>query len=215
MPRGFPFGFFSQSLFDYTENTTLDIDFGWDGKVIGDGAISLYSFAGDTKLGIQARMAFDDTDEVPMGYKAQTAGNYTLSIDHVEGVFMQGQEIFLRDNLLGVTHSLTDGAYAFTTEAGTFAGRFDVVYAEALDTDIPVADPNSVIVYKNGNNINITSGVATITGVTVHDLRGRLLYSNNSINAAETVVSGLQAQEQMLIVEVATEKGKVSKKIIF
>ncbi|MCW4470277.1 YDG domain-containing protein [Flavobacterium sp. MFBS3-15] len=208
-------GQFSQSLIAYTENTTLDIDFGWDGKVIGDGAISLYSFAGDTKLGIQARMAFDDTDEVPMGYKAQTAGNYTLSIDHVEGVFMQGQEIFLRDNLLGVTHSLTDGAYAFTTEAGTFAGRFDVVYAEALDTDIPVADPNSVIVYKNGNNINITSGVATITGVTVHDLRGRLLYSNNSINAAETVVSGLQAQEQMLIVEVATEKGKVSKKIIF
>lgn len=208
-------GQFSQSLIAYTDNTTLDIDFGWDGKVMSDGAISLYSFAGETRLGIQARMAFDDADEVPMGYKAEAAGSYTLSIDHVDGIFAEGQEIFLRDNLTGITHSLTDGAYTFTTEAGTFAGRFDVLYAEALDTDIPVADPNSIIVYKNGNNINITSGAATITGVTVHDLRGRLLYSNNNVNSAETVVSGLQAQEQMLIVEVATEKGKVSKKIIF
>ncbi|WP_294818585.1 YDG domain-containing protein [uncultured Flavobacterium sp.] len=208
-------GQFSQSMIAYTEHTTLDIDFGWDGNAMTDGPVAFYSLVGENKLGIQARPSFTDTDEVPMGYKATAAGTYNVSIDHAEGVFEQGQDIYLRDNLLGITHDLNESAYSFTTEAGTFAGRFDVIYADALSTDKPVLDANTVMVYKQGSDINISSGIVNMTGVKVYDLRGSLLYSNDTVNATETVISGLQAQEQMLIIEVATEKGKVSKKMIF
>ncbi|AWH84657.1 hypothetical protein HYN59_05770 [Flavobacterium album] len=208
-------GEFHQALVAYTNNTTLGLDYGWDGKALTDGTVAIYSLAGESKLGIQARPAFDAADVVPMGYKATTAGSYTITLDHMDGVFAQNQNVYLKDNLFGTTHNLKVSAYEFATEAGTFENRFDVVYAEELGTDIPAVDANSIIVYKQGSSINISSGTTDMTGVTIYDLRGRMLYSQDGINASETVISGLQAQEQMLIVEVTTLKGKVSKKIIF
>ncbi len=208
-------GAFGQATIAYTPFTTLGRDFGWDGKALTDGDVAIYSLAGDNEFGIQARPAFDPADEVSMECKITTAGNYTISLDHFDGVFAEGQEIYLRDNVLGITHNL-ESPYQFTTDAGIMTGRFDVVYAEALGTDIPAFNSNSIIVYKQGGAINISTGNVDMKSVAVYDIRGRLLYSANAINKTETAVTNLQVQEQMLIVEVTTVGGiKASKKIVF
>ncbi len=208
-------GLFGQTTIAYTPNTTLGLDYGWDGSAMTDGSIAIYSLAGESKLGIQARAAFDPADEVPVEYKVTAAGSYNISLDHFDGVFTQGQNIYLRDNVLGVTHNL-ETPYDFTTESGVTAGRFDVVYAEALNTDIPAFDSNSIIVYKQGNAINISTGNVDMKSVSVYDIRGRLLYASDNINAAETSITTLQVQEQMLIVQVTTVEGvKASKKIVY
>jgi hypothetical protein len=54
-----------------------------------------------------------------------------------------------------------------------------------------------------------------MTGVTIYDIRGSKLYSQSDINAADTTITNLQIQQQVIIVEVATTKGKVSKRIVF
>jgi Lamin Tail Domain len=210
-------GGFSQTAIGYTDETTLDLDYGWDGKAfVNDGDMSLFSLADETTLGIQARPSFDDADEVPMGYKTDLAGTFTIALDHMDGVFALDQDIFLRDNVLGITHDLKEGAYEFATEAGINTERFDVIYAQPLGTDKPVTDVNNVIVYKQGNSININSGtIIHMTAVSVYDMRGRLLYSGKDINATETLISGLQAEKQVLIVNISTSKGEVSKKIVF
>ncbi|MEL1243787.1 T9SS sorting signal type C domain-containing protein [Flavobacterium sp. DGU11] len=207
---------FSQAAIGYTDMTTLSLDYGWDGKAfVNDGDLTLFSLAGEETLGIQARPSFDASDVVPMGYQATTAGSYTIALDHMDGVFEAGQDIYLQDNLLNITHDLKQGGYAFTTEAGITTGRFNILYAQPLSTDNPVLDSNSVIVYKEGNSININSGTVDMTGVSVYDTRGRLLYSGKDINATTTVINGLQAEKQVLIINIATTKGDVSKKIIF
>lgn len=53
-----------------------------------------------------------------------------------------------------------------------------------------------------------------MTGVEVYDIRGRLLY-NEKTSGTETVIEGLADENQVLIVNINTIKGKVSKKIIF
>ncbi|MEL1242677.1 choice-of-anchor Q domain-containing protein [Flavobacterium sp. DGU11] len=206
---------FGQATIAYTPFTTLGRDFGWDGKALTDGEIAIYSLAGENKFGIQARPAFDPADEVPIECKITVAGNYTISLDHFDGVFTEGQEIFLRDNVLGITHNL-ESPYQFTTDAGIITGRFDVVYAETLVTDIPAFDSNNIIVYKKGSAINISTGNVDMKSVAVYDIRGRLLYSANDINSATTSITNLQAQDQMLIVEVITVEGvKAGRKIVF
>ena len=106
--------------------------------------------------------------------------------------------------------------YIFTSEAGTFNARFEVVYTtEALGTDAPQLNANSVIVFKEGNTININTGTASMNGVTIYDIRGRQLYSKSGINATQSIVSGLQVEQQVLIIEIDTGKGKVSKRIVF
>ena len=84
-----------------------------------------------------------------------------------------------------------------------------------LGTASPEITPNSVMVYKENSAINIKSGTTLITGVTIYDTRGRKLYHEADINAAQTTITGLQLQQQVVIIEVATAKGKVSKRIAF
>lgn len=84
-----------------------------------------------------------------------------------------------------------------------------------LGTNTPELLANSVIVYKEANGINIKSGTVLMTGISIHDIQGRVLYSQADINNTHAEIAGLQLQQQVLIVEVTTVKGKVSKRIIF
>ena len=84
-----------------------------------------------------------------------------------------------------------------------------------LDAASPELALNNVIVYKDGNAINITSGNNLMTGVMIYDIRGSKLYAQDNINAANTTITNLQIQQQVIIVEVTTATGKVSKRIVF
>ena len=54
-----------------------------------------------------------------------------------------------------------------------------------------------------------------MNGVTIYDIQGRKVYSRNGINENNTSISDLTAENQVLIIEVSTEKGKVSKRIVY
>ncbi|KGO84610.1 hypothetical protein Q765_20650, partial [Flavobacterium rivuli WB 3.3-2 = DSM 21788] len=84
-----------------------------------------------------------------------------------------------------------------------------------LDVTSPELAANNVIVYKEGNAINITTGTTLMTGLTIYDIRGSKLYTQSNINATNTVITNLQIQQQVIILEVTTAKGTVSKRIVF
>jgi len=208
---------FSQVAVAYLSDATLGLDYGYDGASYTDSNnVSLYTIAEEKRLTIQARPSFTTTDVVPVGYKAAEAGSLTISLDHFDGVFTDGQNIYLKDNTTNAVHDLRNGDYTFATEAGRFNDRFEVVYTTtALGTTTPALTANSVIIFKEGSSININAGTAEMTDVTIYDVRGRVLFTKSGINATTTVVSGLQAAQEVLIVEVNTVKGKVSKKLVF
>jgi predicted outer membrane repeat protein len=209
-------GDFGQAAIAYSNATTLGLDYGYDGRFLNDGLTAIYTIADDTKLSVQARPAFEDTDEVPLGYKATVAGNFTISLDHVTGLFEDGQDIYLKDNVLGITHDLTNSSYTFASDLGTVTDRFHVVYAAALGTVIHDFDANSIVIYQKDKMIMVNSGTATMKDIAIYDIRGRLVYTGKDINASETVISDLNAQQQVLIVKVTTVEGATaSKKIIF
>ena len=208
---------FSQIAVAYIDGATLGLDYGYDGKRLGgDSQTAFYSTTGEDILAIQARPAFDASDIVPLGFVATDAGVYNVTVDHVDGIFTNGQVIYLKDKLTGAVHNVTNGAYTFTTEAGTFNDRFEVLYEQpSLGVNNPVLNTNSVIVYQQNGVINITSGNVTMNSVTIYDIRGRKLLTQDKINNTETAISNLQAQHEVLIVEINTTNGTVSKKIIF
>jgi len=210
-------GSFSQTAIAYIDGATTDLDYGYDGARLTDnGSAELYTTVANKNLAIQARPAFTPSDVVAMGYKATAAGEYTFALDHFDGVFALGQSIFLKDNLLNATHNLSEGVYTFTTDAGTFANRFEILYMpqQALGTNEFAFDANSVIVYQQDGVVNITSGSAIMNNVTVYDISGRKLYGQSDINNTNATISGLKIQQEVVIVEINTEKGRVAKKII-
>lgn len=202
-------GAFSQTLVGYIGGATLGNDFGIDGKYFNDSSLALYSLVGEDHYVIQGRpVPFDANDVVPLGFVSPTAGNYSIAIDHTDGLFSNDQQIWLRDNLLGELHDLKNTAYNFASEAGIFDTRFELVYASVLGTPDYTVSGNNVVLYKGNAGFTINSGKAVIKHVQVYDLRGRLLTETQNIQSSEVTIA-VTAAKQVLMFRIEMQDGTV------
>lgn len=208
---------YGQTMIAYMDGATTGLDYGIDGESISDSGIALYSFVQDKKLAIQGRpLPFDVNDIAPLGFKASAAGTYTIKLDNADGIFASGQAIYIKDNFTGVIHGVDNGDYTFTSEAGTFINRFEVVYQQtALGIDQPVADAASIVAYKKGNVLTVEAGNAILKSVTIYDITGRTVFAKDGVNASTISVQNSNAAGQVLILKVVTERGvTMTKKIM-
>jgi len=203
----------SQMAVGYISDATLGVDRKYDGKNLNQD-LYLASAIGVSNYAIQGRPSFVDTDVVPLTYKVTTAGNHNISIDHASGIFTTGQTIYLRDNVTAIIHDLTSGAYNFTSDAGTYASRFEILYQNQLSN--PTFDANQVVVYQNSaHDFVINTGNIVMSNVKVFDIRGRMLYNSKEINATETIISTAAQANQVLLVQITSQDGLVvTKKVI-
>lgn len=210
-------GAYSQMLVGYMTGATQGVDFGIDGKYNNDGPIALNSLIDNVEYVIQGRpVPFDVADVVPLRFTTSDAGTYQIAIDHLDGIFLDEQGVYLRDNLLGIIHDLKSGAYVFSYDEGVTDGRFDLVYqpSASLGTDAPAFDENSVIIYKQDGSFVVNSGRIIMDHIQVYDIRGRLLANHKNINAAETTVNAGEANQVLIFKIVSEANQEVTKKVV-
>ncbi|MCF8272190.1 MAG: T9SS sorting signal type C domain-containing protein, partial [Flavobacteriaceae bacterium] len=206
---------FSQMAINYVTGATQGLD-AFDAKYFNDGTMALNSVLDNTDYVIQGRaLPFDGTDEVPLSFKTNTAGSYSITIDHVDGLFAGSQDIILKDNVTGTETNLKAGGYDFIAEAGANSSRFILKYQRTLDTETPVFTKESVLIYTNKKIIHINSGGITMKNVQVFDMSGRLVLKKENINNSETTIDGSKFSQQVLIVKITSDENKVvSKKVV-
>jgi len=200
----------------YMTGATQGIDATIDGRYFNDSGTALNSLVNDEEFAIQGRsLPFVASDVVPLAFKAANAGNYTIAIDYVDGLFTDGsQTIFLKDNLTAVEHDLRTGPYSFATDAGTFNNRFEIIYQSQLGTENPVFSANNVIIYNQDNGFVVNSGATTMSSIKVFDIRGRLILERKGINSNHATISAGLSNE-VLLVQITSEDGMtVTKKVI-
>jgi len=199
----------------YKDEATNGYDADFDGLYINDSPLALVSLVDTAELIIQHRAPFEDSDVVPLLFKTNTAGNYTISITGLAGLFdSTNQAIYLKDNLNNTITNLKTASYAFVSEAGVFASRFEIVYQAPLSVVNPVFG-NGVVVYSKNQEININTGAEAMATVKVIDVRGRLLTEKNNVNAMTTTIPLAQVANQVLIVQITAANGQiVSRKVV-
>jgi autotransporter-associated beta strand protein len=200
----------------YREGATNELDELFDGKYINDSPLALTSLVQGQELSVQHRaVPFTAADVVPLAFKTDVAGTYAIAINTFDGFFTDGQPIFLRDNLTGAVHDLNEAPYPFSTATGVFNSRFEIVYQAALNVDTPSFNSNQVTVYKNEvNDFVVNAGNTVMSAIKVFDIRGRLLYNYNNINATQTTIDVTQSN-QVLLVQISAVTGEVvTKKVI-
>jgi hypothetical protein len=212
-------GMFSQQLVGYFNNTSLGFDNGYDGLFNEAGNyVNFYSFIDDKTYKIQGRSAFDENDQVRLGYSSAVAGTFNINIDSKEGVFNNlSTAVYLEDKLLNVIHNLKTEAYTFTTEKGTFNDRFILSYTNKTlsNKDFETLE-NQVLVSHKNKQIKVNSAVETIDKVMIYDLLGRQLFKKEKVNSNELTISSLVSGQQTLLVKVSLQNGKiVTNKIVF
>lgn len=212
-------GAFKQTLVGYIENATNDFENNYDAPSFNANAyVDFYSVNDTRKLAIQGRaVPFDDTDKIPLGYKSTIAGEFTISIDRVEGL-LNDEAIYLEDKNTNVIQDLRKSDYNFTTEIGTFADRFVLRYK--TDKQLGTGDfenlENGISISVKNKIINLLSSKENLKEVSIYDITGKLLYNKKKIASTELQIQNLPSGNQVLLVKVSLENDfSTTKKIIF
>lgn len=212
-------GAYKQMLLGYVQGATNEIDNAFDAELTEAGnVVSLYSLNTSKKLTIQGRaLPFDINDEVPLGFRTSVAGNYAIELENFDGLFEEGQTIYLEDKWLNVIHNLNESNYSFATESGTFEDRFEIQFInETLGVNNPIDASNAIIVYKNNNVLFINSSTLEMKDVRLFDVRGRLITEKKDIMATEVNFTDLSIANQMILVQITTTDGEVvTKKVAY
>ena len=220
-------GVFNQILIGYVENATNDYDgMSYDAPKIlnSELAAALYTSIenNDTKYAIQGKdiNSITENEIIKLGFinvKVNEDKPFKLSIAKFEGAFLSDNAIYIKDNVLGTVHNLTETDYTFTSESGEFNDRFEIVFkADVLSMDENTLENNLLrIIDLNNDALEFrTSENLTIETVSVFDLLGRQLYDLKGNNNSETYkLSNLS--NATYVVKVQLSNGAViTKKII-
>jgi hypothetical protein len=193
----------NQILIGYIEGATMGVDVNYDGKSYGNTGNYLYSIIDNEKYVIQGRaLPFNVNDEVPLGWYCETPGNYILKLTDWDGVFLENQDIFIRDNFTGTTTNIKITPYNFSSIAGTFNNRFTLVYLENLSNQVSDLFANNILLFKKDTIFHITSQDKLIKDIYIFDITGRLLYQLNNIKANIVNIDEMTQSKQVLIVKI-------------
>lgn len=202
--------YINQILVNYTAEASNEEDFGIDAKLFNYEGTAIYSLISNNQESfiIQSRaLPFSDLDVVALGFRAVTAGSYTISLDSFDGLFEEGQEIYLVDNFTQATHNLKLANYTFVSEAGEFNSRFSVVYRQdALSVTNPDLNNNWVVFAQNGQFQIATQGME-LKEVVVFDTLGRKVYQSGAEGNTHLVASNLP--NGVMIVQITTAENQI------
>lgn len=206
-----------QTLVAYTTGATQGVDANYDAIYFNDSPLALTSIINNNEYIIQGRaLPFVSTDVVPLGFKTDVAGEFTISLANFEGVFAENQDIFLKDKTTNTLHNLKTAPYAFTTPIGVFNERFEVKYQGNLGTNNPSLAANTILIGVKNQQIKINAGSVTMEKIELIDLTGRVIYTLENVNNTTAIIENIVALNQMLVVRITTkENGVVNQKIIF
>ncbi len=116
---------------------------------------------------------------IPVGFYLRTKGNYTFSIDRLQGM-SRYDAVYLEDNTLHTTTDLLLGDYTFAAAAGTTEGRFSLhLRASSVPTDITDPEGGVPVVYRHGDALVIESLPAGAQ-VRIVDAIGRVLHQQRA-----------------------------------
>jgi hypothetical protein len=172
------------------------------------------------KYAIQGKAAssLSLTEVIPVGFYTaiDEATIYTFSIPKKQGDFFNSNPIYLKDNLLGITHEVSASDYTFTSETGEFNSRFEIVFTlETLGLDAPILQNQLTVVGLPSGQVQFKmAGSQTITAIQLYDVLGRLVAQKQTHSSNETLeASGLS--QANYIAKVTLENGHVlTKKIL-
>ncbi|MCB0456818.1 MAG: M4 family metallopeptidase [Flavobacteriaceae bacterium] len=209
----------SSTLITFTENATSGFDKGYDSRRMAT-VVSLYSQLedGTGEFGIQSREQFNKGMKIPLGFSSLIEEKipYEISIDNLEGANLIATDILLVDLEEQTTVNLKDGAYVFTSEEGTYADRFVLIFQSPslrLGLEDTVMETVSIFPNPTDGELTIISPNMNIESVAIYDLQGREMMTSTEVGKSVKInIESLQTS--VYFVTIKTEIGTITKRVV-
>jgi hypothetical protein len=214
-------GAYRQLLLGYFEKATEGFDNYYDGPLYSESQVNIYTKSvNGHALTIQARpeSLLDDNEAVPVVFETKLADDFKITVDLFEGKYRQ-KDIFLRDKKLNVYHDLSTGAYNFSSEAGKYEERFELVTQnkpKVVEGPTGLAE-SPLNVSVSDNTITVTKPAHKIIAAEVFSIDGKLIGAYSYTEPVDkAVINDILKTNSLIIIKATLEDGrKESKKVIY
>lgn len=208
-----PLDFVTPLLVGYVEGATNGYEEDFDAELFILGGDSFYSLLENKKLGIQGKKyPFNQNDVVNLGARFGEEGTYEIALDGKEGIFANGQNIYLKDNITGTITNLSEGAYRFVARSGEVNNRFQILYANSTLGFESGQTEKEFIVYQQ-NHYAMISTAESMKSVKIYDITGKLIF-HKKVNKKDFQIDTSSFQSGTYVIEVLTTNRYFTKKII-
>ncbi len=166
----------------------------------------LYSNILEDTLTINGLYSPQTNPTVPLGIKLPSQGDYTLN---ATSITFTETPVHLEDTYLNVFQDLNiNPNYAFTSMEGNISDRFILHFSAITGVDETESD---ILIYSSANQIYINRAEASNALVTVFDLSGRTILTEN-INSQNATIQ-VNAPMGIYLVRVETAEQTTTKKL--
>lgn len=202
-------GLKSQLLLAFHPAATSDWEDGFDAQLLAANSPALFTMAGGKQLVIDTHGPFTQSDYFDLNVAGSPSKIYTISLAEKDGIFANGQAVFLKDKITGVITDLSGSSYHFTPTMAIEQNRFEILF-DPVVLSSGVQTKQQVKIFGRDQVVTVESP-ATITKVTVYDLVGRILVQQPAKSNSVTLpVNG--ASHVVVLVDLANGS-RVSKKV--
>ncbi len=204
---------FRQILIGFFNEATDGFDELYDGPRMPNGNnTDFFSvIAGDDRhFAIQGLHTFNTGKIVTLGLEIVEEIGYRIEIDNLEGVFAEGQDMFIYDSYTNTIHNLADGAYEFTSGIGdpindrlTLRFVYDTTVIDEWEnnTNLFVYQNDEVLVVKTSNQSNIER-------VTIYNVLGQELNHYNFNSNEVQIPNNQYSSGNVLLLNITLENGQ-------
>ncbi|MDO6595656.1 LamG-like jellyroll fold domain-containing protein [Oceanihabitans sp. 2_MG-2023] len=207
-------------LLGFSNITTDAYDYGYEARNTDSNHDDLNLLLDGEYMTIQSYAEITADKVVPLALKTSGNNSYSIKLTALDNI-EESQEIYLKDNLTDIYFNLRqDVAYTFTSEAGQFNERFEIVFEEnqRLSTEEVIANNNSVIYYNNNSDLLYVKGLnAEVSNLSLMNMLGQTVYkkTNLSNNVLENGMPISQLATGIYVVSIKTKDNQIlDKKII-
>nr|WP_298992030.1 T9SS type A sorting domain-containing protein [uncultured Polaribacter sp.] len=207
----------------YINGTSTGFDNGYDSSIFGGGDNSFIIYSGlvtnsqGEKLAIQSLPDSDyENMVIPIGINADSGLNIEFTIEALN--LPNGINVYLEDRLKDTYTRLdeTNSNYSITlTEKTNGFGRFylHTKSSSALSTnDITLEGAN--IYQLDKNSLRVTGINSDVASIKIYSILGKQVLDHSFSSKGNSDISLPNLNTGVYIVQVATEKGKINKKIV-
>lgn len=205
---------FRQIAIGFDESTSDQFGMGDAPRIDSADDTDFYSMiVGDNgHYAIQFLGAFEVEKQVPLGVEIAESGTYVIALDNKEGIFTQGQKIYLEDTEEGIFHDFGDGAYTFNQTIGTnINNRFILRFTNSLLGNEETVFEN-LRLYPNPTKglLNIAYSGSEPLQITLYDQTGKLVGTYKGV----LVLDLSQMVHGIYFAKISNSQGSVTRKII-
>lgn len=210
------YGLNSTALISFSEESIDGYDPKFDANRLATPVSFFSKLVSGEELAIQGRSAFNENQEIPMGFVSQIEENqkFKISISKVDGTVWPDVQVYVFDKVENVIHNLTDSHYYFRSKEGTYNDRFVILFKSiVLGLSENHLQNINIVPNPTTGSITIISPKTVVKTVEVYDIRGRRLIAVD-YNSNQYTLDLSSLQSSTYLIKIMTGEGMITKRIV-